>query len=71
MAANPAIPIVVQHNRSDGNPCQDPYIILAELQLDTGNVSIIRLFTIVANVRGSGAFDPATHVKDSTQYEGV
>lgn len=79
MAAHPTNPIVVDHNRKDGNPCEDPHAVFAQLQVDgqgkpvTGpnNVPKIRLFTVAADTRGSRAFEPATHVKNGTQYEGV
>lgn len=80
--ANPATPVVVDYDRADGNPCEDAHIVFAELEVSndiathgsivTGanNVPKIRLFTVAAD-HASRAFDPATHFKEGTQYEGV
>lgn len=82
MAARHTTPVVVDHDRRDGNPCERPHIVFAELSVSTsindagrpllraGNVPTIRLFTIAAGNTGR-AFDPTTHFKSGKQYEGV
>lgn len=81
-AANPNMPIVVDHDRNDGNPCEAPHIVLATLAmntsvvktspllLDANNVPTIRLYTVAAD-HAFRAFDPATHHKNGKQHEGI
>lgn len=78
MAAHPDLPIVIDNERKDGRKCETPHILLArfvvnqqgEVGVDQDGHAVISLFTIAAD-NYSKAFDPATHVKQGTQYEGV
>lgn len=71
IAANPSTPVVVSHSPPGGNSCEVPHILFARLEVASDNQApIVHLFTVAADNRGI-AFDPATHVKNGTQYEGV
>jgi hypothetical protein len=76
IAANPEIPVVVDTDRK--TPCEAPHILLAtfvihndgSIGLDRNGNVLISLYTIAADCY-SRAFDPATHVKNGEQKEGV